>query len=661
MSDLHEEDVIGKAFDSRLMGRLLVYLRPHAGKVVLSILVLVVISVLELAGPTLTDFTVSHILEPRGTTEPVRDVFAQAIFFAGEKLGIPLTGWAGLNSVGALYFVIIALSFVFLYFQTMLMQEVGQAIMAEMRRQIFGHLQRIQIGFYDRNPVGRLMTRLTTDVDALNELFSAGIVAIFGDVFTLIAIVIWMLYKNWRLALIAFIVLPAFTAITLWFRARARDTYRDVRVRIARINAFLQEHFSGMSIVQIFNREPVEMARFEKINDEHRAANLRSIFYYAVFFPAIDIVSAAGLGLILWYGGGQVVRNTFTLGALIAFLQLAQRFYNPIRDISEKYNILQSAMASSERIFKLLDTPASTRAPATPRKIDRARGEIEFRHVWFAYRTDKSALRPLQGNGAESNGAQTNGLEPEDASEMKNAALSGDGIPWVLKDVSFKIRPGESVALVGHTGAGKTTIASLMLRFYEIQKGQILLDGVDIRERDLADLRRQFSIVLQDVFLFSGTAEANIRLGAQISCDTVRQAAREVHADPFISALPQGYQTEILERGAGLSVGQKQLLSFARALAFDPRILILDEATSSIDTETELLIRDAVTRLMENRTSIIVAHRLSTIQRVDRIIVLHKGEVREIGSHQELLAKRGIYYTLYQLQYKDQELAIAGD
>jgi ATP-binding cassette subfamily B protein len=474
------------------------------------------------------------------------------------------------------------------------------------------------------------MTRLTTDVDALNELFSSGVVALFGDLFTIIAITIWMLSENWRLALVTFTIVPAFVAITVWFRKGARDTYRLVRVRIARINAFLQEHITGMSVVQLFNREKKEMDRFTEINEDHRQANVRSVFYYAIFFPAIDIVSAIGVGLLVWYGGGQVVHKTLSLGALIAFLQLAQRFYNPIRDISEKYNILQSAMASSERIFKLLDTPLGVVSPAQPKRPPNWRGEIEFRNVWFAYNAEADTRVPSGEDGQ-------------------------DGIEWVLRDVSFKVNPGQSVAIVGHTGAGKTTITNLLLRFYDIQGGQILIDGVDIRDLELQDLRQNFSIVLQDVFLYTGDVASNIRLGnATISDDRVRFAAREVHADEFIQRLPEGYASQVRERGAGLSVGQKQLLAFARALAFDPRVLILDEATSSIDTETELLIRDALKRLMVGRTSIIIAHRLSTIQSCDKIIVMHKGQIREMGAHQELLALKGIYFRLYQLQYREQ-------
>jgi ATP-binding cassette subfamily B protein len=456
------------------------------------------------------------------------------------------------------------------------------------------------------------MTRLTTDVDALNEMFTAGVIVVFGDVAMIVYIAVWMFQVNWRLCLVSFAIIPLLAALTTWFRRGARSSFREVRVRIARINAFLQEHITGMPVVQLFNREEREMGKFEEINRAHRKANIDTIFYYAVFYPAVEIIGAIGIALIIWFGGGQVIKGVTTIGTLVAFIQLARSFYEPISDISEKYNILQSAMASSERIFKLLDEPVLIESPEGPKHIGRARGRIEFRNVWFAYKDED----------------------------------------WVLRDVSFVAEPGERVAFVGRTGAGKTSITNLLLRFYDIQRGQILLDGVDIREMDLQELRANFSIVLQDVFLFSGDIAANIRLGNKsITDEQVEYAAQQVHADTFIERLPARFGTEIRERGAGLSVGQKQLISFARALAFDPRVLILDEATSSIDTETELLIRDAVERLMEGRTSIVIAHRLSTIQSVDKIIVMHKGEIRESGNHQQLLAQRGLYWRLYQLQF----------
>ncbi len=589
----NEEEALGKAYDSRLARRLAGYLKPYKWRVAAGISLLILSSLVELAGPLLTALAVDHY--------------------------IPEGNYSGLNMIAGLYVAVLLANFGLSAGNTFIMQMLGQYVQYDLRREIFEQLQRIDVRYYDRNPVGRLITRLTSDVDALNELFTSGFVAIFGDIFTLLGIAIVMFVFDWRLALVTLVILPGMLAVTAWFRRGAREGFRKVRLRIAKINAFLQEHVTGMSVVQLFGRERLERERFDKINDEHRVANIETIFYYAVFFPAIEIISSAGIALILWYGGREVLAGATTLGALIAFTQYAQRFYQPIRDLSDKYNILQGAMAASERIFNLLDERPSVRSPEQPAALaaTRSAGRIEFRNVWFAYKEED----------------------------------------WVLKDVSFTVEPGQSVGVVGHTGAGKTTLTNLLLRFYDIQRGEILLDGVDVREYDLDVLRRNFSIVLQDVYLFSGSVRFNVTLGnAEISDERVELAAKEVHADEFIRRLPDGYDTKIHERGAGLSVGQKQLISFARALAYDPPILILDEATSSIDSETELLIRDAVTRLMEGRTSVIIAHRLSTIQSVDKIIVLHKGTLREQGSHQELLALRGLYYRLYQLQYKDQEL-----
>jgi ATP-binding cassette subfamily B multidrug efflux pump len=589
----NEEEAVGKAYDGRLARRLAGYLKPYGSRVGTGIGLMILGSLFELAGPLLTARAVDHY--------------------------IPEGDYAGLNLVAMLYVVMLLGNFGVSATSSYIMQMLGQYVQFDLRREIFEHLQRIDVQHYDRNPVGRLITRLTTDVDALNELFTNGFVAIFGDVFTLLGITIVLFVFDWRLALVTLVILPAMLGVTAWFRRGAREGFRKVRVRIAKINAFLQEHVSGVTVVQLFGREKLEFERFDKINDDHRVANIETIFYYAVFYPAIEIISSAGIGLILWYGGGRVFAGATTLGALIAFIQYAQRFYQPIRDLSDKYNILQGAMAASERIFRLLDERPEIRSPETPAALPtaRARGRIEFRDVWFAYKDED----------------------------------------WVLKGVSFAVEPGQSIGVVGHTGAGKTTLTNLLLRFYDIQRGQILLDGVDVREYDLESLRRNFSIVLQDVYLFSGSVRFNITLGNDdIPEERVELAAREVHADEFIRRLPEGYETKIHERGAGLSVGQKQLISFARALAYDPPILILDEATSSIDSETELLIRDAVTRLMAERTSVIIAHRLSTIQSVDKIVVLHKGELREQGTHQELLALRGLYYRLYRLQYKDQEI-----
>jgi ATP-binding cassette subfamily B protein len=620
MDGFHEEEILGKAYDGRLMRRLMIYLGPHRVIVIGAVGIILLQSIMELAGPALTVITIDLFIKPESaTTLSSMSATAKQIM---DALGISLSRIAGLNIAGATYLAMLILGFFFHYWQTVLVQTLGQRVMFDFREQLFGHLQRLDISFYNRNPVGRLMTRLTTDVDALNELFTAGVVAAFQDVFALLGIIILMFYLNWRLALVALIVVPLLVAVTVWFKINARESYRKVRTRIARINAFLQEHLSGMATVQLFNREPVAMEQFDRINADHRQANIESIFYYAVFFPAVELISAVGIGLIIWYGGGQVLQGELTLGALIGFIQLSQRFFRPISDLSEKYNILQSAMASSERIFKLLDTPVEITSPADGVQPRQVKGHIEFRRVWFAYQDEE----------------------------------------WVLRDVSFEAQPGERIAIVGHTGAGKTTITNLLLRFHDVQQGQILVDGVDVRDWDLKALRRAFAIVLQDVFLFSGDIESNIRLGeVSWNGDRVERAAREVHAHEFIERLPGGYQAPVQERGATLSTGQKQLIAFARALAFDPPILILDEATANIDTQTELLIRDALDRLLRGRTSLVIAHRLSTIQNADRILVLHKGRVREVGTHDELLKLRGIYYRLYQLQYKEQEISVAGD
>ena len=485
-------------------------------------------------------------------------------------------------------------------------------------RRFYGHLQRVDIGFYDRNPVGRLMTRVTTDVDALNDLFASGVISVFRDVVTLVGIMAVLLWMDWRLALVAFSVLPFIAMVTHWFRKNARESYRKVRGWIARINAFLQENITGMSTVQLFRREDRNFVKFDEVNQRHRNANIESIFYYATFYPTVEFLGALATALIIWYGGWSM-QGTLTLGSLVAFLQYSQRFFRPISDLSEKFNILQAAMASSERVFGLLDTPVAITSPSP----DRARrpdgpGRIAFEHVWFAYR----------------------------------------GEEHVLRDVSFTVEPGERVGIVGATGAGKTTLINLLLRFYEVSRGRITIDGVDIREIPLPNLRQRFGLVLQDVFLFSGTIRDNVALGnTEITDDQVRVAARSVHADRFIEALPAGLDSVVAERGGTLSVGQKQLLSFARALAFAPEMLILDEATSSVDTETEMLVREALHTLMAGRSTVAVAHRLSTVQDMDRILVFHRGELREAGAHQELLAQRGIYYTLFQLQYKDQEAA----
>lgn len=585
----HEEEVLGKAYDARLMRRLLDYLRPYRLQVAGALTAIITNSIVQLAQPYLIKLAIDKYIAERDM--------------------------AGLNQIAAAYLAILLVGFVLEYVQTYTMQLTGQRIMFDMRMQIYGHLQRLDLRFYDRNPVGRLMTRVTTDVDVLNDLFTSGVVAAFGDMFTLVGIMAVLLTLDWRLALVAFSVLPLILIVTQWFRRNVRESYRTVRTWIARINAFLQENITGTSTVQLFRRERRNYERFVAIDRKHRDANVDSIFYYAVFYPAIEIVGALAASLIIWYGGWRVMAGTLTLGSLVAFLQYSSRFFRPISDMSEKFNILQSAMASSERIFKMTDTPVVIESPTVPvRRVAGAPGRIEFDHVWFAYNDEE----------------------------------------YVLRDVSFEVAPGERVGIVGATGAGKSTLINLLLRFYDVSRGRILIDGVDVREMDLAELRGMFSLVLQDVHLFAGTIGGNIRLGnAAITDDEVRGAADAVHALRFIERLPQGFASPVAERGSTLSVGQKQLLSFARALAFDPRILVLDEATSSIDTETELLIRDALRVLMAGRTSLAIAHRLSTIQHMDKILVLHKGQLREMGSHQELLSRRGLYFKLYQLQYSD--------
>ncbi len=602
-SDLsyHEEEVLGKAYDATLMRRLLGYLRPYKPRVALALAAIISASILQLAQPYLMKLAIDRYIA------------------AGDLRGI--------DRIAAAFLAILAASFVLEYLQMWTLQMTGQRIMYDLRMQIYGHLQRIDLQFYDRNPVGRLMTRVTTDVDVINDMFTSGVVSIFGDIFTLLGIMIVLVTMDWRLAIVAFAVLPLIFLVTQWFRRNVRETYRTVRTWVARINAFLQEHITGMSTVQLFRREGRSFDRFDDINRRHRDANIDSILFYAVFYPAVEIIGALAAALIILFGGRWTLQGTLTLGSLVAFLLYAGRFFRPISDMSEKFNVLQAAMASSERIFRLLDTPIRIETAAAVRPAAAPAGHIVFDHVWFAYNI------PAEG-------------EPD----------------YVLRDVSFEVRPGERVGVVGATGAGKSTIINLLLRFYDVTRGRILVDGVDVREMDLAQLRGLFSLVLQDVQLFAGTIAANIRLGREsITDEGVRAAAKAVHADRFIDRLPDGYASAVAERGATLSVGQKQLLSFARALAFDPRILVLDEATSSVDTETEMLIRDALAVLMARRTTIAIAHRLSTIQDMDKILVLHKGHLRESGRHQDLLGQRGIYYKLYQLQYRDQERRLAPD
>ncbi len=620
MSDANqEEEALGKAYDARLMRRLLTYLRPYRGMTAGAIVLIFISSVLQLLGPLAFAVSLDLFIRPVGESGGKLSGVSLWVRDAMLARGIEPASVAtqGITVVAAIYLVALVLTFITLYAEGYVMQLMGQYIMNDLRRQVFGRLQQLPISYFDRNPLGRLVTRVTTDVDALNELFSAGIVAIIGDILLLAGIVAMLFVLDWRLALVAFSIVPLLLWLTSWFKARARNSFREVRVKIARINSFLQEHITGMPVVQLFNREERAYGEFAEINEEHRDANVRAIYYYAVFYPGVELITSLGIGLILWYGGGRVIAGITSIGALIAFLQYAQRFYQPLADLSEKYNILQGAMAASERIFKVLDTPESIATPESAFAPERVQGALEFDQVVFSYK---------------------------------------EGEP-VLKGISFQVKPGETLAVVGHTGAGKSTLANLLLRFYDVDSGAVKVDGVDVRQWNLPRLRRSVAMVLQDVFLFSGSIGANIRLGeASIDEARLRWAANEVHALPFIERLPEAFATPVRERGAGLSVGQKQLIAFARALAFDPSILILDEATSSIDTETEQLIQKALDRLLDGRTSIVIAHRLSTIQKADRILVMHKGEIREIGTHQELLAERGIYYRLYLLQYQEQEM-----
>src|SRR6059036_3642205 len=636
----HEEEVLGKAYDSRLMKRLLTYLRPYRWQTGIALGSIVIKSGADVLGPYLTKIAVDRYLV---RVPGLRSPFDR--FLSDQPL-------VGIAEVAAMYVGLLTFSFLLEYLQTYFMQWTGQKVMFDLRSQIFRHLQRMHIGFYDKNPVGRLATRVTTDVDALNEMFTSGVVSIFEDVFVLGGIIWIMLRLNTKLALITFAVLPLIAIATKLFRDKVRDSYRRIRVAIARINAYLQEHVSGMMVLQLFNREQRAFNKFSEVNEVHMEAFKDAIMAHAVYYPVVEILSATAIACVIWFGGSNVIHNVTTIGILAAFIQYAQRFFRPIQDFSEKYNILQSAMASSERIFKLLDTPVEITSPAVTKSAE-GPGRIEFDHVWFAYRSSSHATN---GGRASSPGVATNILLTGGDARPPQASQPD----WVLRNVSFAIEPGETVAIVGHTGAGKTTIISLLMRFYDVQKGAIKIDGVDIKEMDLAELRRRFGVVLQDPFLFTGTIAGNIRLGtAWIEDSGVSQAAEDVNLADFVRSLPGGFEEEVRERGSTLSTGQKQLISFARALAHDPRILILDEATSSVDTETEFRVRDALNRMVEGRTSIIIAHRLSTVQRADKIIVMHKGQVREMGTHQQLLGQRGIYYKLYQLQYKDQEVGVA--
>lgn len=599
----HEDEILGKAYDARLMRWLLGYLRPYVAWIALAIAILFALSLAEIAPPIVAKFIIDNAITPAvAGSVPLEEGLARLVPLGATYLAVLLAG-AGLR-----------------YVQTVLMSYVGQRAMYDLRVQLFRHLQHLALSFFDRNPVGRLMTRITNDIDALAEMVTQGVVAIFGDIFMLVGIAVALLLLDARLALVTFAAIPVLFVVTQYMRRLMRDSFRAIRIRLARVNAYLNENISGMSVVQLFTREGWAFDRFDELNRDLLRANQGAVRAMSMFHPSVMVIRAATVAALFVVGGSFVLDQTLTLGTLVAFWQLVDQFFRPIQDLSEKYNIMQAAMASSERVKRLLDTPATIVDTPHPVELRHVRGEITFDNVSFAY---------------------------------------NDG-EWVLRDVSFRIAPAESVAIVGATGAGKTSIISLISRFYEVQKGRILLDGVDIRDLRQRDLRRHVGVVLQDPFIFAGTIASNIRLNdASISDQRIREAARFVNADKFVDRLPQGYDTVVTERGSTLSVGQKQLLAFARAIAFNPEILlVLDEATSSVDTETEHLIQDALAKLMRGRTSIIIAHRLSTIQNVDRIVVLHKGRVVEVGTHRELLERRGVYYRLYELQYRPAAAAV---
>ncbi len=593
-SELHEysdeEQDLGKVYDTVLMKRLIKYLKPYRFQLLVIALLMIGTTLSRLAGPFLIQMAIDQHIIP------------------GELEGLSL--------FAALLVLSLIGEFVFAYFEEYRQLMVGQHVMRDLRQTLFSHLQRLDVQYFDKNPVGRLMTRVMGDVQVLNELFTSGVITSFGNLLSILGIMVAMLLYNWKLACVSFTVIPIIFGATLVYQIYSRRAFREQRKQYARINAFLQENIVGMTTMKLFAQERRSHLRFNERNRRYLAANLRSIFYFSIFHPLIEVTASLATAVIIWYGGGQIVQVALSFGVLVAFIQYAERFFWPIRELSEKYTIFQNAMASSERIFQLLDTEPSIVSTTRKSGIDTLKGEIEFRNVWFAYNDED----------------------------------------YVLKDVSFRVEPGEKVALVGHTGSGKTTIINLLCRFYEINKGQILIDGVDIQEMNLDELRGAISIVQQNIFLFSDSIERNISLGdPTITNEQIVNASKDVHLDRFVQKMPEIYKTEIKEDGAGLSVGQKQLVAFARALASDPSILVLDEATSSVDTETELLIEDALSRLMEERTSVVIAHRLSTIQNADRIIVMHRGEIRETGTHNELLQKGDIYYRLYQLQYKGQE------
>ena len=587
------DEIKGKAYDSKLMKRLLAYAKPYKKYIVTGILLNILVAGLGPVRPYLTKIAIDDSIVHKD--------------------------YHGLLIIILILFGALILQAAIQYSLTYYTQLMGQKIIYDLRIKLFEHIQKLSLKYFDKTPIGKIVTRVTNDVEALNELFSSGIITVFSDVFTIIWIFGFMFFMSWELALITLSVLPILFYATFLFRKKVREAYRKERKQLSRLNSYMQEHITGMNIVQVFNKERQEFKKFLKINTDYKEAIIKSIYYYAVFFPTVEILSSISIALIIWYGGGSVIQNTMTIGILFAFLQYTEMFFRPIRDLSEKYNIMQTAMAASERIFEVLDDKTIIVNPENPKSFNEFKGDVEFKNVTFAYNADE----------------------------------------YILKNVSFKIKPGETVAIVGATGAGKTSIISLLTRFYDIEKGEILIDGINIKELSKHELRRKISVVLQDVYLFSGNIKSNIGLNSdEISDKKIREAAKIVGADKFIERLPQKYNQEVKEKGSSLSVGQKQLISFARALAYDPQILILDEATSSIDTETEILIKNAIQNLLVGRTSIVIAHRLSTIQKADKIIVMHKGEIREMGTHQNLLSQKGIYYKLYQLQYKEQEIKV---
>lgn len=588
-----DDEILGKAYDAKLMKRLLGYVKPYKKYVIAAIILNIIVAAL---GP----------LRPYLTKIAVDDYIVNSDFDGLFYITLALFGSLVFQSVMQ-------------YFLTYYTQYLGQKTIYDLRVKLFSHTQKLAAKFFDKTPIGRIVTRVTNDIESLNELFSSGIVMVFSDVFIILWILGFMFFLDWRLSLVSLSVLPILIYGTFLFRKKVRESYRDVRFHLARLNSYMQEHVTGISVVQIFHKQKDEMKNFSSINQDHTTANINSIFYYAIFYPAVELISSAAIALIIWYGGGEIIQANLSLGVLFAFIQYTEMFFRPIRDLSEKYNIMQTAMASSERIFKLLDNDTVIKNPESPILLNSVKGKIEFKDVSFAYNEED----------------------------------------YVLKNISLQINPGETVAIVGATGAGKTSIINILTRFYDITKGEISLDGINIQSLDKRELRKFISVVLQDVFLFSGTIRSNITMNnPDISDKEMMEAAKLVGADRFINNLPLKYDEPVKERGATLSVGQKQLISFARALAYNPQILILDEATSSVDTETEMLIQKAIEKLLVGRTAIVIAHRLSTIQNADKIIVMHKGEIKEIGNHQELLTKKGIYYKLYQLQYKDQEVIV---